>query len=163
MKTSTEFALQFSPSEIDALAARYGAASDDASLLAGKRIASGDYSREHLRIIVNWKSPRRAALIDDNTDGDIAVALQFAATLTTPEAMAIAVLTALHGVGIPMASAVLTAINPNRYTVLDYRALESLGITNWSETVSFYVAYLEACRALAARHETSLRNLDRAL
>jgi hypothetical protein len=77
--------------------------------------------------------------------------------------MAVAVLTALHGVGIPMASAILTAINPERYTVLDFRALESLGITNWPENVAFYVFYLEACRELAAKHGKSLRTLDRAL
>ncbi len=163
MKHPPEFTLQFDPSEIDALAERYGAAQDDDALLAGKQIASGNYSRDDLKIIVNWKSPRRAALLDDNKDGDIAIALQFAAALTTPEAMAVAVLTALHGVGIPMASAIVTAINPERYTVLDYRALESLGIANWPDTLDFYVAYLEACRQLARSHGTTLRTLDRAL
>jgi hypothetical protein len=128
MKTPIEFALQFASSEIDVLAERYGAAQDNSAILVGKRIASGDYSRDNLRIIVNWKSPRRAALIDDNTEGDIAVALQFAAAPTTPEAMAVAVLTTLRGVGIPMASAILTTINPDRYTVLHSRALESLGM-----------------------------------
>ena len=77
--------------------------------------------------------------------------------------MAVAVLTALRGVGIPMASAILTAINPERYTVLDFRALESLGIKNWRDSFAFYVTYLEACRELAARHGKSLRTLDRAL
>lgn len=163
MKQHPEFALQFAPAEIDALAERYGAAQDDDALDAGRRIASGDYSLENLRIIVKWKSPRPAALIEQNTQNDIAVALQFASAPTTPEAMAVAVLTALHGVGIPMASAILMAINPERYTVLDFRALGSLGITNWPDTFAFYVAYLEVCRELAAKHGRSLRTLDRAL
>lgn len=79
MKTPFPFALQFAGSEIDAMAERYGAVQDDAALLAGRRIASGDYCRDNLRIIVNWKSPRRAASLDVNTDRDIEVALQFAA------------------------------------------------------------------------------------
>lgn len=163
MKTPIEFVLQFAPSEFDALAERYGAAQDDDALDAGSRIASGDCSRENLMKIVNWKSPRRAALLDENTDSDIAVARQFASTPTTPEAMAVAVLTALRGVGIPMASAILTAINPVRYTVLDFRALQSLGLKNWPESFAFYVAYLKACRELAAKYGKLLRTLDRAL
>src|ERR1035441_863782 len=143
MRRPPRFVPQFDPSEIDALAERYGYAQDDDALLAGKRIASGDYSRGNLKVIVNWKSPRRAALIDDNKDEHIAVALQFASAPTTPEAMAVAVLTALHGVGIPMASAILTAINPERYTILDFRALQSLGIENWPDTIGFYVHYLD--------------------
>jgi len=163
MKTVAKFALQFASSEVDALAERYSYAQDNDALDAGRRIASGDYSRENLTTIAKWKSPRPARFIEENTDNDIAVALQFASASTTPEAMAVAVLTALRGVGIPMASAILTAINPERYTVQDFRALESLGIKNWPDSFVFYVAYLEACRELAARHGKSLRTLDRAL
>ena len=163
MRKQPEFALQFDPSEIDALAERYDPAQDDDALNAGSRIASGDYSQDNPKIVVNWKSPRRAALIDDNKNGDIAVALQFVAATTSPEAMAVAVLTALHGVGIPMASAILTAIDPARYTILDFRALQSLGLENWPDSIGFYVGYLEACRQLAAKHGRSLRTLDRAM
>lgn len=163
MKKMVEFVLQFDASEIDAFAERYGASQDDSALFAGKRIASGEYSKDNLRTIATWKSPRRAALIDDNEEGDIAVALKFAAAPTTPEALAVAVLTALHGVGIPMASAILTAINPDRFTVLDFRALQSLGVENWPDTLGLYVSYLKACRELAAKHGKSLRTLDRAL
>ena len=96
----------------------------------GKGTALGNCTKDALKVIARWKSPRRAALIDKNEDGDIAVALNFALAATTPEAMAVAALTALHGVGIPMASAILTAINPERYTVLDFRALEALGVSS---------------------------------
>src|ERR1700739_7021 len=163
MKRPLQFVLQFPPTEIDALAERYSYAQDNDVLDAGSRIALGDFSRANLRTIVKWKSPRPAALIEENTESDIAVALQFASAQTTPEAMAVAVLTALRGVGIPMVSAILTAINPERYTVLDFRALESLGIKNWPDSFAFYVTYLETCRELAARHGKSLRTLDRAL
>lgn len=163
MRVEPKFVLQFDPLEIDALAERYGTDYDDKALHAGKRIASGDYSRDNLMVIVNWKSSRRAALLVENKDDEIGIALQFALAPATPEAMAVAVLTALRGVGIPMASAILTAINPDKYTVLDFRALESLGVENWPDTMAFYVRYLEACRELAAKHGVSLRSLDRAL
>jgi len=163
MKPPPKFVLQFAPCEIDALAERYGYLQDSDALLAGKLMASGSYSRGNLKVIVNWKSRRRAALIDNNKDDHIAVALQFASAPTTPAALALAVLTGLHGVGIPVASAILTAINPERYTILDYRALQSLGIRKWTENIAFYVSYLEACQKLAAKHGKALRDLDRAL
>jgi hypothetical protein len=163
MKIQPTFVLQFDPSAIDDLVERYGPDQDDNALNAGKYLATGHHDKEALKTIVNWKSGRRAALIDDNNDSDIAVALQFATAPTTPEAMAVAVLTTLHGVGIPIASAILTAINPDKYTVLDYRALESLGVDDWPDSIDFYVAYLNACRELARRYGKTLRNLDRAM
>ena len=46
----------------------------------------------------------------------------------------------------------------------DVRALESLGVTGrTSYPVAFWLAYVDACRALAARHAVSLRALDKAL
>jgi hypothetical protein len=163
MTRQPQFTLRLDSSEIDQLVQRYGPAQDDIAFTAGRHIAAGHYDKDALKSIVKWKSARRATLVDDNTDSDIAVALQFAATPNTPEAMAVAVLTTLHGVGIPMASAILTAINPERYTVLDFRALQSLGVEQWPDSIGFYVAYLNACRDLAQRHGKTLRNLDRAL
>ena len=53
MKTPIEFVLKFVPSEIDSLAERYGYTQDDDAFLAGERIASGDYSMDTLKVIVN--------------------------------------------------------------------------------------------------------------
>jgi hypothetical protein len=64
---------------------------------------------------------------------------------------------------VPVASAILTAIDPERYTVIDFRALEALGNKSNDRTVNFYLAYLDACRQLAQEHQVSLRDLDRAL
>ncbi|HTV57102.1 MAG TPA: hypothetical protein VMI06_19575, partial [Terriglobia bacterium] len=67
----------------------------------------------------------------------------------------------LAGVGVKMASAILTAIDPKRYTVLDYRALEALGTKN-SDNVDLYISYVKACRSMAAQHGVCLRDFDRA-
>ena len=89
--------------------------------------------------------------------------LRFASDSRTSERSAIETLTKLHGVGIPVASAILTLINPDKYTIIDYRALESLGVTDWPDSVEYYLGYLAGCRELARRYNKSLRTLDRAL
>jgi hypothetical protein len=56
-------------------------------------------------------------------------------------------LVGLRGVDISIASAVLSAIYPERYAVLDYRALEALGHAR--HDVRFYNEYNEALKHLA--------------
>jgi hypothetical protein len=88
----------------------------------------------------------------------------------------------ISGVGPALASAMLMAHDPERFTVLDVRAyrsivllaqtglLPSYGIdpTRLTERARFsaaetWLAYLHACRALARAVGCSLRDLDRAL
>jgi hypothetical protein len=158
------FVLQFDQSEITGLAARYGPEQDDEAFEAGSNIRDGNYSRENLKVIVRWKSARKIAFIDDNTDVEIARALRFATDPRTSEKSAVETLDKLHGVGVPMASAILTTVHPDKYTVIDVRALEALGVTNWpNDSIDYYVSYLRRCRELAHTHRVDLRTLDRAL
>ena len=60
-----------------------------------------------------------------------------------------------------MASAILTAIDPEHYTVLDTRALEALGLPD-SDDVDFYVLYVDECRRMATNYGATLRGFDRA-
>jgi hypothetical protein len=60
-----------------------------------------------------------------------------------------------------MASAILTAMFPTLYTVCDFRASHALGQKDFS-SLRYYVAYLAACREMAARYGVSLRDFDRA-
>lgn len=163
--TYGRFVLQFSPSELFSLAERYGYEQDDAALSAGRNIANGDFSIPNLRIIIEWKSARIAGLIEKNSPSDVAKALRFAADSRTSEKSAIQTLCALKGVGIPVASAILTMVYPDKYTIIDFRALEALGVKQGSgeDTVDYYLEYLQACRILAQRCKTDLRTLDRAL
>jgi hypothetical protein len=160
---SRAFELQFAETEIAALAERYGYAEDSVALRAGESIRSGHCSRENLSHIFQWKTKGRGiSRLTRNTDHEIQDALHLAVSAETERA-AISVLTGLFGVDVPVASAVLTAINPERYTVIDYRALEALGQKTSNRSVDYYLAYLAACRHLAAKHRVTLRNLDRAL
>jgi hypothetical protein len=123
---ATKFQLQFSPSEIRRLAERYQYADNSEALRAGERIAAGDDSLANLRVIVAWKSPRSTGLVLENSEGDVRDVWRLATDAATDRA-AVAVLLGLRGVRIPVASAILAAINPNRFTIIDYRALEALG------------------------------------
>lgn len=79
-------------------------------------------------------------------------------------------LTSLSGIGVPVASAILLFINPNRFTVIDERAWNVLQETGYlaqelsdDPTVEEYLLYLGACWALANEYDVSLRTLDTAL
>ena len=79
-------------------------------------------------------------------------------------------LLALWGIGLAMASAILAVCYPEKFTVLDYRAWETLRDNSvvdlperYPQSSAGYLEYCSACRQLAERVGLSLRNLDRAL
>lgn len=157
------FEPQFDPSCLPALAASYPAAGDDKAFDAGKRIRQGVCTRTELEDIFEWKTNGRGrSRLRLNTDAEISDALSLSHSANTERA-AVAVLCGLHGVDVPVASAILTTIDPQRYTVIDFRALEALGSPVTGRSVSFYLEYLRACRQLARAHAISLRDFDRAL
>ncbi|MGA2166697.1 MAG: hypothetical protein ABSG62_00705 [Terracidiphilus sp.] len=138
---------------------------------AGEAIRRGEYSLGHLETIVRWKSPRVVPHLCKNNMEDLEAALEVAASANTPTKDALEALIQLHGVAIPVSSAILTAIFLERYTVLDFHALEALG--HPQQDMKFYEEYLAFCRRLADSAEirpqeglpapTTLRALDRAL
>lgn len=159
------FVLQFPPSQVvELVSRRLKNVDEENAMAAGRDIARGNHTLENVKVIVHWKSARRAALLDDNKDTEIAEALRVATDTGTTEAAAMAALIDLHGVGVPVASAILTAINPTKYTIIDFRALTSLGSTKKPPyPIKFYLAYLAKCRELAQQLNISLRTLDHAL
>jgi hypothetical protein len=158
------FQLQFSRSEIRPLAGRYNyRRAEEHAMSAGKRIARGEYTRQNLQIIFEWKTGGRGkSRLQVNTNTEIEDALRSAVEAKS-ERTAIAVLSGLFGVDIPVASAVLTAINPERFTIIDYRALQALGQDRNQHTIGQYLAYFLRCRELARENDVTLRELDRAL
>jgi hypothetical protein len=163
------FVLQFTQSEIAGLVARReGNVEQDEAFEAGGRIAGGDYSRQNLELIVAWKMEgvhltRVMSYLGQNTDAEIDHALR-SAIATDSERSAIEILDRLHGVGVPVASAILTTILPQKYTIIDVNALNALGVDDKSKGQSvYYLAYLKKCRDLAAQFSVSLRTMDHAL
>src|SRR5271157_4483295 len=96
------FKLQFEPSEILRLAEDYGPEQDCAALAAGRRISEGEYTRENLLKIFKWKTGGRGkSRLKANKDVEITDALRLAVSARTERA-AVAVLSGLHGVGVPV-------------------------------------------------------------
>ena len=157
------FNLQYPSADIQKLAKEYVYKDgDDKGMLdAGKRIRKEDYSLENLEVIYRWKSQRKIGLFRKNSPEEIKQALKRASEAKDVKE-AVDSLTQLDGVAVRMASAILTAINPELYTVFDVRALEALGMKTNNYNVDLYVKYLEYCRSTAKKHNVSLRDFDRA-
>jgi hypothetical protein len=129
---------------------------------AGDRIATGEVNPHLLLPIIDWKSSRPKSQIKANDARDVIEALRIAGSVEH-DRTAVAVLCGLRGIGVPMASAILTAINRKRFTVIDWRALKSLNVKKSWLTIDDYLDYLTYCRKRAKQHRVSLRDLDRAL
>jgi hypothetical protein len=66
--------------------------------------------------------------------------------------------------GLPVASAILTAVFPDRFTVIDIMAFRALGVSEATPlSVPLYLRYLSVCGQHAERLGISLRDMDRAL
>jgi hypothetical protein len=155
---------------IDPLARRYGELSrvlprysENTLLTAGQQIVAGKNVRGSLEDIFVWKTKGRGrSRLDKNSDGDVFDALRLAVSASTERA-AISVLCGLQGVDIPIASAIMTAIRPAQFTVIDFRALEALSQPKVVVSLPYYLRYLAACKAIASEVGCSLRTLDQAL
>lgn len=159
------FELQFPVDEIRALAARFPSDGNDGRLLeVGTAIrARGYYTRAEFIEVCAWKTVRSRPKVAVNTESAVTGATR-SALATADEAARMTALLALEGVGVPTASTLLYCAFPERYPILDVRALESLGVKPRSQyPLSFWLGYLDACRLLARRAGVSLRTLDKAL
>jgi hypothetical protein len=137
---------------------------------AGAAIRSGDYTLGNVEAIVRWKSERAVHYLIGNSSASIRTALEVAAAPEASTREAAAALLTLHGVDLPIASAILTAIFPERYTVMDCYVLEALGYPR--QDVHFYEDFLAFCDhvvtsgAMPEQADVAgrpLRSLDRAL
>jgi hypothetical protein len=133
MPRNIRFQPRFDRSQVETLVAEYladqkGMEQETRAFEAGGRIKACDYNRERLEPILYWKIKNRGkGRLDQNSVDEVTDALRLAVLATTGRA-AIAVLAGLYGVNIPVASAILTAIDQEKYTVIDEFALKSLGI-----------------------------------
>ena len=138
---------------------------------AGRAIRNGEYTLTNLEAIVRWKSERLVHYLIGNGSQRIRRALEVAAAPDAGTWEAMMALLELRGVDVPMASAILACIFPDRFIELDYQDLEALGQAR--QDVRFYEEYLDYCRELVERGvvhpqsdlpgPTPLHALDRAL
>ena len=150
------FQLQPAESELDHLAEQCWQKAGErehelerAAYDAGTAIRNGEYSLANLEAIVRWKSERVVHYLIANGEAKICKVLEIAAAPGTSTSRSIEALMELRGVDLPIASAILAAIKPDLYNVLDYRTLEALGHAR--HDIEFYVEYTAFCRRLAER------------
>jgi hypothetical protein len=114
---------------------------------AGASIRAGEHTLGNLETIVRWKSERMVHYLIGNSNESIRAALAVAASPSASAEDAVNALVDLRGVDISIASAVMSAIYPERYAVLDFRSLEALGHAR--HDVHFYTEYNNAIKHLA--------------
>ena len=118
--------------------------------------------RNLLKKVAQWKSQRRAALIDKNSESDVKIITGYA--LQSPsERIRWGVLSCLDGVRVPTASVVLHLFHKDPYPIIDVRALWSIGVEKYNDRFAFWQKYVSFCRELAKRNNVDMRTLDKAL
>ena len=159
------FSLQFALDEVPMYAARY-AYEDEKEVLAIGRHARrrGHYTLEEFLRVCRWKTPRSRPLVALNTAASVEEATRIAISEATGERERMEALRSLSGVGWPTASVLLHLAHPDRYPILDVRALHALGVQAPSAySFRFWQAYVIACVELASRAGVGGRTFDQAL
>lgn len=156
--------LQFPANQIVHWADQYNYPQEgDVTSLVPQVRKSGFLTLDQLCVVARWKSPRSAGRIKKNED-DYVRTITSLALQTKNERARIEVLTLLDGVRWPIASVILHFFHAEEYPILDFRALESVGVkVPRPYTFRFWWEYVEFCRDLADRTVRDMRTLDRAL
>ena len=120
---------------------------ETAAFEGGAAIRAGEHTLANLEAVVRWKSERVVHFLIGNSEAKIRQVLAVAASPESTTRKAVEALLELRGVDLAIASAILAAIDPSRYNVLDFRTLEALG--HERHNVEFYNEYVTFCRGRA--------------
>jgi len=128
------------------------------------------FTKDELILMSNWKSYRQIHHIKENHHNTIKSVSQKALN-SKSEKEKIDHLTSLNGVSIPVASAILTLIDPKNYGVIDIRVWQVLYSLNFVSTnpegrnlnFSNWEQYLMLLRYYSKEFEVTARAIDRTL
>lgn len=122
-----------------------------------------------LEWIVRWKAARSIGYFERN-NRDIVDEVITNVLETQSTYKKVNLMTGLKGVQVKMASAFLLFMDPEKYTVLDWRASDTLVEEGHLPTpvsqvpsIEEYINYLDVFRSVAEKFEVDMRTLDRAL
>ena len=166
MISKYQFKLRFHKKAIGEWAERYlvDAGQEYISNLIPKVKTQGFYTQEQFLEFCKWKSRRTKSRVAQNPADYVETITKIA--LSTPsERLRIEILRLLYGVDWPTASVLLHFGHQERYPIIDFRALWSLGIDKSQTPYIFNLwwEYTQICRKLADDAGLSMRELDRAL
>jgi len=164
--------LRFPQSDIRKLAARFDDEEGERDRRLTKKITeevfpsyarNGFLTKRQFVTVCEWKTPRSRPRCESNDEGLIGEVSALART-TKSERLRIQVWTLLSGVKWPTASVFLHFAFPDRYPILDFRALWALKtLVPAQYTFPFWSDYAKFCRSLAAKAHVTMRVLDKAL
>lgn len=161
-----DFKLQFPPTQIKQLASKFSYPKDESEITEGIKpyaMKRGYLMLEELQTVCLWKSARSKSRVASNLAEDVE-ALTKVFLETTNERLRIGSLQLLNGIEYPTASVFMHFIHPDPYPILDFRALEALGIEKPAVyTFDFWYKYVLFTRQLAKENEVDMRTLDKAL
>ena len=160
-----KFLPRFPAAEVPAWAAKYSYPSDadiETSIAPAAR-EQRFLTKCQFLALTKWKSPRSQPRCERN-EPEYVEEVTGRALQSKNDRFKIEALRLLDGVEWPTASVILHFCDEERYPILDYRALWSLGLTRtppydyrlWAEYTAF-------TRDLAAKSGVTMRALDRAL
>jgi hypothetical protein len=161
----TSRTLRISKGWIDAWAAEYG---DYDSSRVDDLLGKAKPTYADIERVYRWKSSRSVGHFLAN-DAERVVSTVRSALRAKDDAAALARVETLNGVKARTGSALLAIFRPDRYTVMDWRARQTLEAFGYLEELrraswtNVWPAYMSLCRDIASRTGVSLRDLDRAL
>jgi hypothetical protein len=158
------FVLQFPAADLRRYADEFSYNRSPANAIATGQAAAqaGRYTRDGVIAVVDWKSPRTKGRITA-ADGEIQAATANALSADN-EQTRMETLTALPGVGVPVASALLLFALGETYPILDVNALASLGHKRRGiNPTEFWLRYLAFVRQLAEQNGITARAVEKAL
>jgi thermostable 8-oxoguanine DNA glycosylase len=140
---------------------------------AGTDVDRGIDVRSNLQKIYKWKMKAfqrfHSDFPDRLTDEELNEAIEAARNaIRNPHderaiLVALDALKSLRGIGVPTASAILTAMNHKDFTIIDRQAFKALGVQRFRARIEDYIDYLRFCRNEAERLGVSLDCHDQAL
>ena len=157
--------LQLRFDEIENIASRYDCPDEEIRLidLKGAIAERGFLTKDDLRQVAKWKSPRSAGHVEKNQPAFLEEITLFTFGADN-ERSRIEVLTLLDGVSWPTASVILHLFHRDKYPILDFRALWSASSDVPAQyDFPFWWSYVEFCRDVADKLRVDMRTLDRAM
>lgn len=130
----------------------------------------GYLTQGELVAVCRWKSARAIRYIEANSPHRVRAAT-FAALSARNEQARLESLLALQGVSVPMASAVLTLVDPRRYGVIDIRVwqlLHAMGAVTQNRrgqrfSIQNWLQFLTVLRGLSSKLRVAARDVERTL
>lgn len=121
--------------------------------------------REYFLKLCNWKSKRPKKHYESEINSEQRIKYITGLSISSnDEYFKVESLQLLRGVSYPVASVILHFAHPDDYTILDFRAIWSLG---WKQPKSydfdFWLKYTEHVKNIAKKNRIDLRTLDKAL